>query len=187
MSKREDIMNATLDLIDEEGLQSVTFAKILKRAKVGSGTVFNYFHNKEELVNEVYRDARMHMGLCLLLGYNSELSLYERFKCLQLNRLKFAIAFPKEFRFIDSYSYSPYISTELRMMDDPSSSREVVMSLIIEGQKQGMIKEMDAQLCHSVIHGIITAIVKGYYVQKYPLSEQQVQQTLESSWKAIQV
>ncbi|MBW7453446.1 TetR/AcrR family transcriptional regulator [Paenibacillus sepulcri] len=186
MSKRQDIMNATLDLIDEEGLQSVTFAKIIKRAKVGSGTIFNYFSNKEELVNEVYKEARMLMGRCLLSGYDPELSLYERFKCLQLNRLRFAVDFPKEFRFIDHYSYSPYILREIRDMDEAGSSR-IVQALIVEGQKQGIFKELNSHLCHQLIHGIISSIAKGYYVHKYPLTEREIRQTLEVSWKAILV
>ncbi|MBW7452964.1 TetR/AcrR family transcriptional regulator [Paenibacillus sepulcri] len=186
MSKRQDIMKATLDLIDEEGLQSVTFAKILKKANVGSGTVFNYFGSKEELVNEVYKEARLHMGNCLLAGYDPGLSLYERFKCLQLNRLRFGIDFPKEFLFIDNYSYSPYISPDLRNMDDAGSSR-AVQDVIVEGQKQGIIKEMAPHMCHQLIHGIISAIVKGYLVEKYPLTELEAQQTLEASWKAIRV
>ncbi|WP_219836847.1 TetR/AcrR family transcriptional regulator [Paenibacillus sp. R14(2021)] len=187
MSKKQDIMAATLDLIHEEGLQSVTFSKLFKRANVGSGTLYNYFANKEELVNAVYKDARMLMGEYLLQGYDPEASLYERFKCLQLNRLRFGIHHPKEYLFIDSYSFSPYISPELRSMDDAHNSREVVLSVIIEGQKQGIIKEMDSHLCHQLIHGIITSILKGYYVQKYPLNDIQIQQMLEASWKAVLV
>ncbi|WP_204787649.1 TetR family transcriptional regulator [Paenibacillus oryzisoli] len=55
-------MAATLDVIHEEGLHSVTLAKVLKKAKVGWGTTFNYFESKEVLVNEVYKEARIHMG-----------------------------------------------------------------------------------------------------------------------------
>lgn len=187
MSKRDDILNATLDLIDEEGLQSVTFAKIMKRANVGSGTVFNYFSNKEELVNELYREARKLLGENLMMGYDPEFSLYERYKCLQTNRIRFAMAFPKHFRFIDAYSYSPCIKPELRKMDDDSTSREAVLSLIREGQKNGVIREMDVNICHSIMHGIVTAIVKGFYVNKYELTDIQIQQTIEASWKAVLV
>ncbi|OAS15418.1 TetR/AcrR family transcriptional regulator [Paenibacillus oryzisoli] len=187
MSKKQDIMAATLDLIHEEGLQSVTFSKIFKKANVGSGTIYNYFSNKEEIVNAVYKEARMHMGEHLLQGYDPFASLYERFKCLQLNRLTFGILYPKEFLFIDNFSFSPYISPELRNMDDLHNSREVILSLIVEGQKQGIIKEMDSHLCHQLIHGIISSILKGYYVEKYPLNETQIQQILEASWKSILV
>ncbi|MFC4807832.1 TetR/AcrR family transcriptional regulator [Paenibacillus sp. GCM10023250] len=187
MSKKQDIMAATLDLIHEEGLQSVTFAKLFKRANVGSGTIYNYFANKEELVNAVYREARKLMGEFLLKDYDAGASLYERFKRLQLNRLEFGIRYPKEFLFIDSFSFSPYISLELRDSDDPYYSSEAVLTLIVEGQKQGMIKEMDSHLCHQLMHGIISSILKGYYVRKYPLNEVQVQQVIEASWKAMLV
>ncbi|NBD24831.1 TetR/AcrR family transcriptional regulator [Paenibacillus glycinis] len=187
MSKKKDIMDATLALIHEEGLQSVTFSKLFKRAGVGSGTIYNYFANKEELVNAVYKDARMLMGEYLLRDFDPQASLYERFKRLQLNRLNFGIDFPMEFLFIDSYSFSPYISSELRNMDDARNSGEVILSLIVEGQKQGIIKEMDSHLCHQLIHGIISSILKGLYIEKYPMNETQVQQVLEASWKAILV
>ncbi|REE67638.1 TetR family transcriptional regulator [Paenibacillus taihuensis] len=187
MSKKEDIMMATLDLIHEEGLQSVTFAKLFKRANVGSGTIYNYFANKEDLVNEVYKESRTHMGEYLLQGYDAHASLYERFKCLQMNRLRFGMHFPKKFLFIDSYSFSPYISTELRNTDDGYNSSKTVQDLIVDGQRQGIIKEMDSHLCHQLIHGIISSILKGYYVNKYPLNEEQIRQMIESAWKAILV
>ncbi|MDQ0497243.1 MULTISPECIES: TetR/AcrR family transcriptional regulator [Paenibacillus] len=187
MSKKEDIMTATLDLIHEEGLQSVTFAKLFKRANVGSGTIYNYFASKEDLVNAVYKKARVHWGECLLQGYEPSASLYERFKRIQLNRFHFGINFPKEFMFIDTYSFSPYISIELRDMADTHNSSKVIEILIEEGQSQGMIKEMDSHLCSQLIHGIVAAILKGYYVQKYPLNDYQIQQIIEASWKAILV
>ncbi|GGA25670.1 TetR/AcrR family transcriptional regulator [Paenibacillus physcomitrellae] len=187
MSKKQDIMTATLDLIHEEGLQSVTFSKLFKRANVGSGTIYNYFSNKEDLVNEVYRDSRSKMGEYLIQGYDANASLYERFKCLQMNRLEFGMHFPKKFLFIDSYSFSPYISPELRNLDDEYNSSKIVQDLIIDGQRNGIIKEMDSHLCHQLLHGIISSILKGYFVNKYPLNELQIQQIIEASWKAILV
>jgi hypothetical protein len=50
-----------------------------------------------------------------------------------------------------------------------------------------MIKEMDALLCHQLIHGMIASIIKGYFIQKYPMTDLEVQQTLEACWKAIKV
>lgn len=187
MSKREDILNATLDLIDEEGLQAVTFAKIMKRANVGSGTVFNYFSNKEELINELYRACRILLGDHLMMGYDAGLSLYERFKCLHTNRIRFAVEFPKHFRFIDAYSYSPCIKPELRKLEDDSVSREAILALIKEGQKNGVIRELDVNFCNSITYGIVTSIVKGYYVKKFDLTDIKIQQTIEASWKAILV
>jgi hypothetical protein len=37
------------------------------------------------------------------------------------------------------------------------------------------------------VHGIIASVVKGYFIQRYPLDELQEQQTLEACWKAIKL
>ena len=178
----------TLDLIHEEGLQSVTFSKIFKRADVGSGTIYNYFANKEELVNAVYKKARMLMGEYMLQGYDPEASLYERFKCLQLNRLKLRHSLSEGISvYRQLFLLAVHITRAPQRWTIPEIPVEVVLSLIVEGQKQGLFKEMDTHLCHQFIHGIMTSILKGYYVRKYPLNESQTQQDLESSWKALLV
>ncbi|MFF2016060.1 MULTISPECIES: TetR/AcrR family transcriptional regulator [Paenibacillus] len=186
MGKREDITDATLDLIDELGLQSVTIAQILKKAKVGSGTLFNYFRTKDELVHEVYRLARNKMGYSLLEGYDSTASLYERFTSLHRNRIRFGMKYRKEFLFSDSYSFSPYIPPELRNMDESGEIQEI-MSVLSEGQKQGLIRDMDAKLCHQITYGIVASVLKGYYIQKYELDEKREKETLEACWKAIKL
>ncbi|MFC4812633.1 TetR/AcrR family transcriptional regulator [Paenibacillus sp. GCM10023250] len=185
MGKRQDIMDATLDLIHEEGLQSVTLAKVLKKAKVGWGTTFNYFESKEVLINEVYKESRIHMGNYLMQNYNEHLTVYEKFKILQTNRINYGLEHPKEFLFIDLYSYSPLIPASLRDFD-AAGSTNAVQSMILEGQKTGLIKSIDPHLCHQLIHGIIHSVVRGYLINKYPFDDLQIQQTIEASWKAIQ-
>jgi AcrR family transcriptional regulator len=185
MGKREDILVATLDLITEEGLQSVTFSKIFKRANVGSSTFYNYYKSKEELVSELFINARTHMGEAVMIGYDPSLTVYERIKGILKSTVDYALNYPKELSLIENYCQSPYISEELRNMLDPSTIE--IFSIIELGQKQGIIREMDKILCCQLVTGMITSVIKGYLAGKYPLDENQIQQTLETSWKAIKV
>lgn len=185
MGKREDILNATLDLITEEGLQSVTFAKIFKQANVGSGTLYNYFKNKEELVNELFKETTMHMSKFVITNYNPTLTLYERFKCFLQNMADFALTYPKELWFIENYYHSPYISEELRKAD--MSSMKEFYSIILEGQKQGIIREMNLMMCCQIVTSLITSVIKGFLNNKYPLTRVEIQQTIEMCWKAIKI
>jgi TetR/AcrR family transcriptional regulator, repressor of fatR-cypB operon len=185
MNKRQDILDATLDLIIEEGLPAVTFAKIFKKAGVGSGTVYNYFHSKEELIAQLYRESRQHLGSHALMNYDAAAGLHLRFRCLAWNILIFAIRYPKEFLFIDSYSYSASIPREIRDMEDPASAE--FFKIMAEGQRQGILREMDTMMCFEIVYGIISTIAKGFFAHKYPLDDVQIQQTLESCWKAITV
>jgi AcrR family transcriptional regulator len=185
MGKREDILVATLDLITEEGLQSVTFSKIFKRANVGSSTFYNYYKSKEELVSELFMNARTHMAEAVMIGYDPSLTVYERIKGILKSTADYALNYPKELSFIENYCQSPYISEELRNMLDPSTIE--ILSIIEQGQKQGIIREMDKILCCQLVTAMISSVIKGYLAGKYPLDENQIQQTLEACWKAIKV
>lgn len=185
MGKREDILVATLDLITEEGLQSVTFSKIFKRANVGSSTFYNYYKSKEELVSELFKNTRTHMGEAVMIGYDPSLTVYERIQCILKSMADFALHYPKELSFIENYCQSPYISEVLRNMLDPTTVE--IFSIIEQGQKQGIIREMDKILCCQLVTGMIVSVIQGYLAGKYPLDESQIQQTIEACWKAIKV
>ena len=58
MSKKDDIFNAALSLIVEDGIQTVTISKILEKANVGSGTLYNYFSGKERRPCPIAYSAR---------------------------------------------------------------------------------------------------------------------------------
>lgn len=55
MRKRDETLQQTLldcarGLIDEQGIESLNIRSLAKRAGVASGTVYNYFQNKEEIL-----------------------------------------------------------------------------------------------------------------------------------------
>ncbi len=185
MGKREHILMATLDLIIKEGLQSVTFAKIFKEANVGSGTVYNYFSNKEELINELFKYVSIHMSECVSENYDLTATVYERFKSFLYKLADFAIKYPKEVQFIENYYHSPYISEEYKAISN--STLNQISSIIIDGQKQGLIKNMNIIMCCQISNGLILSVIKGFLNGKYPLNELDIQQAIESSWKAIKI
>ena len=56
--KRKAIMDACLDLFCEKCFQDTSTASISQKAGVATGTLFLYFENKEELVNELYLSCK---------------------------------------------------------------------------------------------------------------------------------
>ncbi|WP_339843446.1 TetR/AcrR family transcriptional regulator [Paenibacillus sp. FSL W7-1088] len=185
MGKREDIRIAALDLIIEEGIQSVTFPKIFKRANVGSSTFYNYYKNKEELVNELYKSVLMHMGEVIMTGYDPNLTVYERTKGILRHMVDYGLNYPKEILFLEGYSDSPYIDEEVRNMMNPAMIE--IFAVIKEGQKQGIISEMNPMFCCHLIKGMVATSIRGYLGGKYPFGEEQIRQTLDACWRAIKV
>lgn len=185
MGKREDILAATCDLIVEDGIQALSFSRIFARAKVGAGTVYNYFENKEILVNELYRNTLEIMDAALLVNYDKDASIKDRFCLMLLNMVGFVRAHPKENALLTALSHSPYIGAELR--DRPRASLSAALDLIDEGQKAGIIVSMDGMVAMSMAAVSIICVVEGQAAGKYPTGDAIIEQAIEACWRMIAV
>lgn len=59
--KRKAILKAAAKAVAEKGINAPT-ASIAKTAGVAEGTIFTYFKNKDDLLNEVYLDIKKEMS-----------------------------------------------------------------------------------------------------------------------------
>ncbi len=185
MSKRDDILAATLDLISEEGLQSITFSKIFNRANVGSGTVYNYFRNKEDLVGALYIRTIDLFSDVMLGGYDKSESVFECFRRLLTNMACFAHDYQKENSFLESYSHSPFIPEEIRNREIPAMTECIL--LIRRGTEQGLFRKVDPMMCANMINGMLTSAIHGALLGKYTMDEKDFEQVIEICWRAFVV
>ena len=79
MSKRELILEATADLIAEQGIQNCPMASIAKHAGCGAGTIYRYFETKEALIEQLYLSVSEDMSEYSLQNYPKEASVRARF------------------------------------------------------------------------------------------------------------
>jgi len=56
-NKRDDILQAALELFAERQYDGTTVPMIADKAQVGAGTIYRYFESKEVLVNELFQDC----------------------------------------------------------------------------------------------------------------------------------
>lgn len=186
MSKKDDILIATLDLINEEGIQSVTFAKILKRAGVGAGTVYNYFSDKEMLINEVYVYVANHMSeeLKKNKGQN-DTTVFQRFRYVLGNMADYALTYPKEITFLENFADSPYLSEETKKKYN--HSMEDFLKIFEDGQNQGILHDMDPVICSQISMGIIIYGINGSLRGKYTINEYDKKKLIDAAWRAIKI
>ena len=58
MSKKEEIIYATLELAAEYGLKSLSMAQIAEKVGIKKPSLYNHFESKEILINEMYQLIR---------------------------------------------------------------------------------------------------------------------------------
>ncbi|GKT26967.1 hypothetical protein ADUPG1_004725, partial [Aduncisulcus paluster] len=59
--KRQLVLDATLELIMESGVQAASMSKVSKRSGVAVGTIYHYFSSKEAIITELYRYFKLEM------------------------------------------------------------------------------------------------------------------------------
>ncbi len=72
--KRTAILEAATEAVAVLGLSAPT-AKIASGAGVAEGTLFTYFANKDELLNQLYLELKMDIRDAMITGYPSGKSL----------------------------------------------------------------------------------------------------------------
>lgn len=184
MSKRTDILNATLNLIVEESIQTVTLAKILKKADVGSGTLYNYFSSKDDLIQALYEEINKKMSEIILSNYVASDSVRLRFDRLSLNFLEYSIRYFHELNFVEQYAYLLHKTNQCNCISD-NDFFNVTIALIEEGQKQKIIKYIDIPILTQIVAGIIISVAKGYNSNKFKLDEHKKIEIINACWDSI--
>ena len=60
--RKQDILNAAIDIIVREGLSSFTIRKVADAAGISTGLVIYHFETKEKLIEEAWRSTVVHLG-----------------------------------------------------------------------------------------------------------------------------
>ena len=133
--KRRIILDAALGVFAKKGYHGTSVPEVAEASGVGTGTLYRYFENKEALVNEVYRDAKLRLRAALLDGvpepaFVKRESAEQWFTDLWQRLGAFAKAEPEAFRFLEMQDHVEYLDRKSRQLE-----LSVLMPLLFAGQR----------------------------------------------------
>lgn len=183
MSKRDDILQATLDLVVEQGLAAFSFSKLFQRAGVGAGTVYNYFPGKDALLEALFTEVSSRLDEGVLKNWSPDASLPAQFDALLRGFALYALANPSEVSFIEACSRAPAVPRRLRERVTPA--QKVTLRLLAEGQAAGLIRIMEPHLALAIASGLIAAVVGASASGKYEFGQAELDTVIDASWRAL--
>lgn len=184
MSKRDDILKATLNLIIKGGFQSLTMATILEEANAGYGTLYNHFKSKDELIYVLYCDLRKKISHVVLAEFDESQTIKQQFDYFIIKYLNFCINNIDEMNFVEQFSYFYSDSATIVGLDDEGFYK-TLCTLISTGQKNGLIKKCKIELLIQSINGSVMSLAKGVNCGKYSLTDEDKSDFLQISWDSI--
>jgi len=185
--KRRIILDAALKTFAARGYHGTAVPEVAETAGVGTGTLYRYFDNKEALVNEVYRDAKLRLKTTLLTGL-PEVDVgdpddAERWFGELWRRLAaFARAEPDAFRFLEMQDHVEYLDNKSKALE-----LSVLGPLWLTGKKL-RDKHSDTppvDVAIALLWGAFVGLVKASRLGYLPLDDKKLAAAGSAAWRMI--
>lgn len=187
MDKKELIIEAALKLFVENGFHGTATGKIALEAGVATGTLFNYFKTKDELVIAIYKQLKEELVDYITKNTENQTDTKGKIKIQISATLFWGLENPFKFRFIQQFHSSPYLSkVEVEVINNQVLPH---LQLIQIGIDEGLIKSMPVDLIYSIISSQTFGLY--HYLTSKELSKVEeydtIQKTFEMLWEMISI
>jgi AcrR family transcriptional regulator len=179
--KRSAILQATAQEIAEGGL-GAPIAKIAQRAGLAEGTLFTYFVNKDELLNELYLELKNEAYDRINADFPHKGSLQRRAWHIWAGYLDWAIAFPAKRKASMQLHISDVITSETRSRT--ATKRGAVDATLQELEKGAALRGLPAGFAAATMAAMQEAAMD--FIAKAPKQrEELIKRTFKVLWKAL--
>ncbi|WP_427873668.1 TetR/AcrR family transcriptional regulator [Flavobacterium sp. MMS24-S5] len=184
--KREKILKSVYVLTGKQGLASVTISGISKTAEVAAGTLYIYFKNKEEVVQLAYAAVEDKMTQAMYRDFDINIPVRQSLKKIYINMLNYRLNHYDETVFIDQYQQSGYIHLNFsKQLAEYEKQNKPLYDLLEKGQREGIIKALDAIILISFFDGAVRSCSTGIIQKLFPLSQQLIDDCFDLVWRGI--
>lgn len=142
--KKTAIMEAALKLFTERGFHGTSTSEISKEAGVATGTLFNYFPTKVDLINSLYFKVKGQLSQSMGKEIEAQSTFQDKLKKIWSNLINWGVDNQEEFLFVGQFCYSPYITKFTR--EEVMKEYIFLHDLVNEGIKTGEIREFSEEL-----------------------------------------
>ena len=148
IEKKEALLNATLNLVNESGFQGASMAKIAKTANVSPATIYLYFKNKQDLVNQLYLEVKTSFSNQAFKDIDESLPVKIRFEQIWYNIADFKFNQKEEALFLSQCDNTPIVDESIRK--EGLKHLQPLIDLWDQGKEEGVIKHISHYLMYAM-------------------------------------
>ena len=163
-NRRDQILQAAVELFSAQGYLGTTVDEIAMRAKVTKRTVYHHMGSKEHILFEIHSNF-VSEGLAKLLAVAEDGgSVIEQLRNLIRAHIQTTTDHLKEIGvFFEEIKHLNEID-RVEITTQRSEYESIVQNLITKGIETGEIRDMDARVATMVLLGGLTEIYRWYHV-----------------------
>jgi AcrR family transcriptional regulator len=186
--KRKDILAAAMELFAEQGFHGAPMAMIAERAKVGAGTIYRYFENKDILIEALYRETYDRLKDFLLDGYPFDRPIRERFFHMMKRLIAYYKDCPLECRYTEQFHNSPYgLSHRKEKLLNLTGEYDFIHAFFEEGRDQQVFKDVPMAVYFVLSFAPVIWALKDHHAGFVNLDDALADVIVCSCWNSLKI
>lgn len=160
---RKEILKVALELFSERGYHNVSMEEIARRAEFGVGTLYTFFHNKEELYKAMVLEKVEEFHSSLMAALNISGSEYKRIKNFVESVIR---VFMKNLKFVKIYltetrgiPFKLKAGLDKKIKDQYEDILRKLADIFADGIKRKVFRKIDPYLLAVALDGIASSFL----------------------------
>ena len=183
IDKRIALIKATIELVNNNGFHATPMSKIAKMANVSPATIYLYFENKQDLVNQTYIEVKEAYTTYAFATYNLNMSVEEGFEIIWKRIAEFKLKEGENAMFLAQCDNTP-------MIDEPSRQEGIkhlqpLLDLWARGKKEGIIKPMSDYLLYAYTINPLSFLIMSESRGAFKLDKAHIEDAYQAAWSSI--
>lgn len=184
IDKKNAILNATLTLVNDGGFRATSMSKIAKIAGVSPATIYLYFTNKQDLINQLYLSLKKDFCDHAFRNYPSEnQSIKDGFKRIWFNMVEYKLNQTKKACFLSQCDNTPIIDKTTQQQG--ILLLQPLVDLWDQGKKQNIIKPISSYLLYGFTIYPIAFLITAQKKEDYILKDTCINGAFQVAWDSI--
>ena len=181
--KRAAILEATLDLISENGFHGTPMSLVAKNAGVSTGIIYHYFAGKDVLIDELFKAVKYEFAQAIAVGYDESLPLREQFRLIFSNAIQYYIRHPKEAGFMEQFVKSPFYNLEIEA--EVTQYHMPLMQLMAHARREQVVKDLPDLVLYTLTLEVASSLAQKHAAGIIDLTGEMVGRVMDACWDAI--
>ncbi|TYC12088.1 TetR/AcrR family transcriptional regulator [Bizionia gelidisalsuginis] len=184
MDKKQRIILTMLELVVDQGVHATPMSQVAREANVAVGTIYHYFKNKNEIIEEIYSMICRDFGVVLIANMPDE-DFKKQYEAIWLNMFYYFTENPLAFEFMEHVAVPPIITPEIRLKNVQHFVN--IRDFMLSGILQKKLKHVPLRLIVQMAFGTVISAARLKFKKELPMSDIQVREALKMSWDCIKI
>lgn len=183
--KRNALIKATIELVNNNGFHATPMSKIANMANVSPATIYLYFENKQDLVNKTYIEVKAKYTDYAFETYDVNMSVEKGFELIWKRIADFKLKDCENAMFLAQCDNTPVIDETSRQ--EGIKHLQPLLDLWSRGKNEGIIKPMSDYLLYAYSINPLSFLMMSEKRGTFKLDKTHLEEAYRSAWNSIRV